>query len=120
MARKHSKMTGKRSTLLASVTESTGIHTHHPPFLNSQLVEQKVLRYPLHLMVLQVKFPKDVHKEDRHIAVFTFIEESTSQAELADLNWTRSCHTRKRKCKSRLARERKLARVARKILCAPK
>ncbi|PBK95029.1 hypothetical protein ARMGADRAFT_1028465 [Armillaria gallica] len=30
-----------------------------------QLVEQKVLQYPLHLMVLQVEFPKDIHKEDR-------------------------------------------------------
>ncbi|PBK79271.1 hypothetical protein ARMGADRAFT_1040934 [Armillaria gallica] len=39
-----------------------------------QPVEQKVPRYPLHLMVLQVEFPKDVHKEDRQVDLWVLHE----------------------------------------------
>ncbi|PBK80046.1 hypothetical protein ARMGADRAFT_1069181 [Armillaria gallica] len=118
VARKRSRIARKRLTKNANERKCDRIywHTYTPSSLPqqgrlllavyevriicggySQPVEQKVPRYPLRLMVLQVEFPKDVHKEDKHIAMFTFIEEST-----------------------RLARERKLARVARKILRAPR
>ncbi len=60
----------------------------------------------------------------RSWCVWNTFEHLDSQAELADLNWTWSCHARKWchthkcKCKLRLVRECKLARVTRKILRA--